>query len=98
MAVVFIPTPLRRLTGGQPKVNLAATDIADLLEQLEANYPGLKARICEDDGQVKRFVNMFVNGQEIRTLQGLETALTDSDEIAIIPAMAGGAGLASPGR
>jgi len=91
MPVVFIPTPLRRLTGGQSKVTLSAHDMTDLLEQLEANYPGLKARICEDDGQVKRFVNVFVNGEEIRSLQGLETPLSDGDEVAVIPAMAGGA-------
>lgn len=91
MTIVYIPTPLRRLTGGQSKVNVSAGDIADLLEQLEAHYPGLKDRICENDGQVKRFVNVFVNGEEIRTLQGLATVLTEEDEVSIIPAMAGGA-------
>jgi len=93
---VRIPTPLRRLTNGQAKVEACGTNLIELVADLEARYPGIKERLCDEQGQIKRFVNVFVNGQEIRRLQGEATPILDGDEIAIIPAMAGGQGSSAP--
>jgi len=90
MATVRIPSPLRRYTNNQSKVESNGANIAQLIENLESQYPGVKSRLCDDSGQIKRYVNIFVNGEEIRTLQGNETAISDKDEVSIIPAMAGG--------
>jgi molybdopterin synthase sulfur carrier subunit len=90
MATVYIPTPLRRITAGQSKVQLQAEDISSLMQQLEANYPGFAERVLDDQGNVKRFIQVFRNDDEIRTLQGMETPLSEGDRISIVPAMAGG--------
>jgi molybdopterin synthase sulfur carrier subunit len=91
MATVFVPTPLRRLTNGQSKVNVPGDNIAGLVEALEALYPGFRDRLLDgNSGEIKRFINVFVNDTEIRTLQGKETALRETDQVSIIPAMAGG--------
>jgi len=90
MATVRIPSPLRRYTNNQSKVQSSGATIAEIIENLEAQYPGVKTRLCDDSGQIKRYVNVFVNGEEIRTLQGSETNVNASDEVSIIPAMAGG--------
>jgi molybdopterin synthase sulfur carrier subunit len=90
MATVRIPSPLRRYTNGQSKVESNGTTISELIANLEAQYPGIKSRLCEEDGQIKRYVNVFVNDEEIRTLRGKDTPVSDKDEISIIPAMAGG--------
>ncbi|MFQ5811674.1 MAG: MoaD/ThiS family protein [Anaerolineae bacterium] len=87
---VYIPTPLRRLTTGQPRVEAWGSNVAALIEDLEVRFPGLKEQLCQGDGQIKHHINVFVNGQEIRSLQGEGTALHDGDEVAFIPAMAGG--------
>ena len=92
MAVtVKIPTPLRSLTGEQGTVtaNGAAT-LQELVEDLESSYPGMRERLCEADGQLRRFVNVFVNGEDVRFLQGLESLLAEGDEVSIVPAVAGG--------
>ena len=91
MATVRIPTPLRRLTNNQAKVKVGGGTITELIAAMEAAYPGIKDRLVDEGGEIKRFVNIFVNGEEIRTLQGAATALKDGDEVSIIPAMAGGA-------
>ncbi len=90
MATVRIPSPLRRYTNGQSKVEGRGATLGELITHLEAQYPGLKSHLCEQDGQIKRYVNVFVNNKEIRTLRGLDTSLADKDEISIIPAIAGG--------
>src|SRR5215218_4492926 len=87
---VLIPTPLRRFTGGEARVNASGATVASLLDDLEARHPGLKDRICESDGQIRRFVNIFVNGENVREHEGADTAIKSGDEIGIIPAMAGG--------
>lgn len=87
---VLIPTPLRTYTGGAAKVQGSGSSIADVLENLNANFPGLKDRICEADGEIRRFVNVFVNGENVRKLSGAATPVKSGDEIGIIPAMAGG--------
>lgn len=90
MATVFVPTPLRRLTGGQSKVDVVASDVGTLLAAVEERFPGIQAKVLDDGGDVKRFINVFVNDDEIRTLQGLETPVKDDDRVSIVPAMAGG--------
>ncbi|MGD9711685.1 MAG: ubiquitin-like small modifier protein 1 [Thermomicrobiales bacterium] len=87
---VLIPAPLRRFTGGESKVSTGGATVAELIDQLEVAYPGLKEKIVEDDGEIRRFVNVFVNGQNVRKLQGSATAVNDGDEVGIVPAMAGG--------
>lgn len=87
---VLIPTPLRRLTGGKSKVAATGATVAELLDSLDLAHPGLSERLREDDGQIRRFVNIFVNGSNIRELDGAETALRPGDEVGIVPAMAGG--------
>lgn len=90
MATVRIPTPLRKLTEGKEEVAAAGTTIGQVIEDLEKNYPGIKARICDDNGQVRRFVNIFANDEDIRFLANLETPVEDKDEVSIVPAIAGG--------
>ena len=90
MTTVYIPTPLRRLTAGQSKVQIEAQDIAGLIQQLDADYPGFAERVLDGQGNVKRFIQIFRNEDEIRTLQGIETSVSEGDRISIVPAMAGG--------
>ncbi len=90
MATVLVPTPLRRLTGGQRKVSVEASTINEVIQQLEERYPGVKTRLLGKEGQIKRFINVFVDGDNVRDLQGGETAVGARSEISIIPAMAGG--------
>ena len=87
---VLIPAPLRRFTNGEAKVTVAGASIAELVENLESAYPGIKDKICEPDGRIRRFVNVFVNGANIRAGDGPLTALKPGDEVGIVPAMAGG--------
>ncbi|MBI4757772.1 MAG: molybdopterin-synthase adenylyltransferase MoeB [Chloroflexi bacterium] len=88
---VYIPTPWRRLTQGLGTVEANAGDIAGLLDALEASYPGLKDHICNEKGEIPRHISVFVNREEIDALQGLRTPVRDGDEVAFIPAIAGGA-------
>ncbi|GAB4431651.1 MAG: MoaD/ThiS family protein [Anaerolineae bacterium] len=90
MTTVRIPSPLRRYTNSQSKVQVSGATIQELIDNLESAYPGVKTRLCDDSGQIKGFVNVFINGEEIRTLQGADTPVADKDEISIVPAMAGG--------
>jgi molybdopterin synthase sulfur carrier subunit len=91
MAVtVKIPTPLRSLTNEVDKVDSEGRTIAAMVENLESAFPGMKERLCEDSGELRRFVNIYVNGEDVRFLDGLATALGEGDEISIVPAVAGG--------
>ena len=91
MAVtVRIPTPLQRLTNGQGEVACEGQTVTELLGDLERRHPGIKERICDEKGQLRRFVNVFVNEEDIRFLHGDQTAIKDGDEVSIIPAIAGG--------
>jgi sulfur-carrier protein len=87
---VRIPTPLRKLTNEQEIVQAEGANVQQILESLETNYPGLKERICDGDGSVRRFVNIFVNDEDIRFLEEQATPVKDGDEISIVPAIAGG--------
>ena len=88
---VRIPTPLQRITKGQGEVPCQGASVAELLADLEQQYPGVKERICDEQGKLRRFVNVFVNAEDIRFLQGDQTPVKDGDEVSIIPAIAGGA-------
>ena len=90
-ARVRVPTPLRKFTQGADEVDAQGDTIKALVDDLEQNYPGIKERICDDTGKVRRFVNVYVNGDDIRFLQNLETAVSNGDSISIVPAIAGGA-------
>lgn len=87
---VRIPTPLRKITQGKDEVDAEGANVKEVLADLEKNYPGLKERICEDDGSLRRFVNLYLNDEDIRFKDNMETALADGDELSIIPAIAGG--------
>lgn len=90
MATVLIPTPLRRLTGGQSKLDLEGSDVAALIQSLNTQFPGVSEKVLDESGEIKRFINVFVNDYEIRTLQGMATPIKQSDRVSIVPAMAGG--------
>jgi molybdopterin synthase sulfur carrier subunit len=89
---VKIPTPLRALTGDRDKVDAEGATLSALVDELEGSFPGMRERLCDEDGGLRRFVNVYVNGEDVRFLQGLDTALGDGDEVSIVPAVAGGAG------
>jgi molybdopterin synthase sulfur carrier subunit len=91
MAVkVLIPTPLRNLTNNQAEVNAEGNTIAELIDNLGKNHAGLKDRICDEKGSIRRFVNIYLNEEDIRLLQGEATAVKAGDQISIVPAIAGG--------
>lgn len=89
-AKVRIPAPLRKLTQDKAVVEVDGKTIQDVLNSLEKNYPGLKERICDESGQIRRFVNVFINGEDIRFKDGAKTAVAEGAEVSIIPAIAGG--------
>ena len=86
---VRIPTPLRTLTGGKDEVPAQGKNVREIIDDLERNFPGLKDRLCDDKG-VRRFVNIYQNEEDIRFLDGLDTAVKDGDSISVVPAIAGG--------
>ena len=92
MAVkVLIPSTLRTLTNNETTINLEASGtVADVLSALDAKFPGIGERLQDDDGEIRRFVNVYVNGDDVRFLEGTATALKAGDELSIVPAMAGG--------
>ncbi len=91
MAVkVLIPTPLQKFTNEQATIECSGTNVNELFDALEQNCPGIKARLCDEAGKPRRFLNFYVNSEDIRFLDGPETALQDGDEVSIVPAVAGG--------
>ena len=90
MPSVLIPTPLRKLTNELETVSAAGVTVGELLDNLNKAFPGLKDRVCDEAGNVRRFVNIYINGEDIRFLDEKATAVKDSDEISIVPAIAGG--------
>ncbi len=87
---IQIPTPLRNLTQSKSTVQAQGGTVAALLDDLERQFPGLKERLCDDKGELRRFVNIYLNDEDIRFTQGKNTPVKDGDEISIIPAIAGG--------
>jgi len=88
--IVRIPTPLRKLTQNKPEVEVNGNNIELLIDDLDANYPGIKERIYDESDNIRRFVNIYLNDEDIRFLEGKSTAVNDGDEVSIIPAIAGG--------
>ena len=89
--LVRIPTPMRRITNGQGQVQVESGTLSQLVGRLEESYPGFSARLVDENGELRYFVNIYVNGQDIRFLQGLNTSTKSGDEVSIVPAVAGGA-------
>lgn len=87
---VRIPTPLRKLTNGKGELQVAAKNIGELIENLEKEYPGIKSRLCDESGNIRRFINIFINEEDIRFKENLKTSLKDGDDISVVPAIAGG--------
>ncbi len=88
---VRIPEPLRKLTNGKDEVSIDAVNVGELLENLEKSHLGIKERICDETGNVRRFINIYVNNEDVRFLNNLTTPLKDKDIVSIIPMIAGGA-------
>ncbi|MSU43291.1 MAG: MoaD/ThiS family protein [Pedosphaera sp.] len=89
-ATIRIPTPLRKLTNNEEVVETSATNIGAAILDLQTRFPGIQERLLDSNGEVRRFVNVYVNEEDIRFLQNKETPLKDGDEVSIIPAIAGG--------
>ncbi|HJT38634.1 MAG TPA: MoaD/ThiS family protein [Actinomycetota bacterium] len=87
---VRIPTPLRSATGGASEVTVNASTVREMVADLDRQHPGIRDRICEESGEIRRFVNVFVGDEDIRFLQGLDTQIPAGTQVSIIPAVAGG--------
>jgi molybdopterin synthase sulfur carrier subunit len=94
--IVRIPPPLRKYTGGAESVETTARNLAELLDGLAQKYPGFKQTLCTPDGTLQRFMNIYVNDEDIRFLGGAKYAFQDGDEVLLIPAIAGGSSLPAP--
>jgi molybdopterin synthase sulfur carrier subunit len=90
MAKVRIPTPLRKLTNNEELVEVTASTVGGAITELQTKFPGIQERLLDENGGVRRFVNVYVNEEDIRFLQNQETPIKPTDEISIIPAIAGG--------
>jgi molybdopterin converting factor small subunit len=91
MAVqVLIPTPLQKFTNDEANVSVDATSVDELLRALDSSFPGILARLCDENGKLRRFLNVYVNSEDIRFLDNQATSLKDGDEVSIVPAVAGG--------
>lgn len=87
---VRIPAPLQNLTSGRTTIDIEGSTVRELLDGLEAEFPGIKERLCDENGELRRFINVFVAQEDIRFLQGLDTPVEAGQEVSIIPAVAGG--------
>ena len=90
MSKVRIPTPLRKLTQNQAEVDAAGGTIREMVDDLEKQFPGFKERMCDEHGELRRFVNVYVGEEDIRFLEGLDTKIPEGEQVSIIPAVAGG--------
>ncbi len=88
---VRIPQPLRNLTGNQSTVSAGGETLLACIAHLDSSYPGIRERVMDEAGQIRRFVNVYINGDDVRFMDGLATPLKDGDEVSIVPAVAGGA-------
>ena len=89
-AKVKIPTPLRKLTNGETSVDADGATISAIVDSLDSSYPGLRERLLDDSGELRHFVNIYLNGEDVRYLDGLNSAVGENDELSIVPAVAGG--------
>ena len=90
MAKIKIPTPLVKFTNNKTQVEVDGNTIAELIDNLDKNYPGIKKRLCEDNGEIRKFINIYVNGNDIRFSKLLDTELNNDSEVSIVPAISGG--------
>lgn len=90
MIKVRIPTPLRPMTGGKGEVEVKGGSVGEMIEHLNSSHPGIKDRLCDEKGDLRRFINIYVNEEDIRFLTGKDTPLKEGDEVSIVPAIAGG--------
>ena len=88
--LIRVPAPLRRLTNGQDKLDVAASTLAELIDQVDAQFSGFKERLIDETGEIRVFVNIYLNGEDVRFLRGIQTSTKAGDEISIVPAVAGG--------
>ena len=88
--MVRIPGPLRKITEGADKVETEGENLGELISSLESQYPGMKDRLLDENGELRYFVNLYLNNEDVRFLSGLETTLSEGDEVSIVPAVAGG--------
>ena len=88
--VIRIPAPLRRVTGGQEKVEVEGETLGDALVVMEERFPGIKERLLDETGELRHFVNIYINGEDVHFLEGLKTVISAGDEVSIVPAVAGG--------
>lgn len=88
--MVRIPTPLRRMTNGKDKVEVESANLNELVEKLNGEFPGFKDRLVDEEGELRYFVNIYLNGEDVRFMDGLNTSTNEGDEISIVPAVAGG--------
>ncbi len=89
-ATVRVPTPLRSFTGGAEEVKVEGSNVQEIVDNLEANHNGIKDRLCDETGKIRRFLNVYVNDEDIRFLENEKTAVNDGDTVSIVPAIAGG--------
>ena len=89
-ATVKIPTPLRKLTNNETSVDAVGKTIEQIVESLDSAYPGMRERLIDDNGDLRHFVNIYLNGEDIRYIDGLQSPVSDNDELSIVPAVAGG--------
>ena len=89
-ATVKIPTPLRKLTNNETSVDADGKPIEQIVESLDSAYPGMRERLIDDNGDLRHFVNIYLNGEDIRYIDGLKSPVSDNDELSIVPAVAGG--------
>ena len=87
---VRIPTPLRKVTNGADKVDVEGATLNDIIGSLDAQFPGIKGRICDDQGELRNFVNVYIDGEDVRFLDGLSSPIGGNSEVSIVPAVAGG--------
>ena len=87
---VIIPTPLRKLTSGAEVVEIEASTVKEVLDNLDAKYPGFRSSLCDESGALRRFINIYLDGEDVRFLDNLATPVADGSEIAIVPAISGG--------
>ena len=88
--LIRIPTPLRRMTNGQAQVEIESNTLSEMVERLDSSYPGFKDRLIDESGELRYFVNIYLNQEDVRFLQGLDTPMKSGDEVSIVPAVAGG--------
>ena len=88
---IRIPTPLRKVTNGADKAEVEEGSLSSIMSSLDTQFPGIQGRLCNDDGSLRSFVNIYINGEDVRFLDGLNSEAKSGDEVSIVPAVAGGA-------